>query len=659
MQSETSPAELAKEYLSPDTSDFDAQSYIALVQNALANTAQENKKHGQARLLRLPKEELLEPDLSQTPTLVEFQSDYDPDQHFTAQEIQDVYEQFYPSVSAFDSSERKVAQRARLHQKRLDLILTLAPSIVSEPKSDDSVRLWFEESLAKRLENQSIYTLHNLIDYMNHNGYRFFRHIPRVGPAAGEKLRQFAIDHEASIGLPLSAYAVKPRSQLTADDLTAVAAMHHDQSTVDYNPLAQGHDTDRPVYSITFGGVDPNPELDGSHGSNRTTGGKNRLHANTDAQAVQEWLSLQQDNWLTYRAYMKEAQRLHAWALRVQSVCLSDLTSSHLAQYRSFLRDPQPREDWVADKVYERFHPAWRPFVVRYENKASLTEMGKMQRVPVYGLSDRSIKQAFTVIKRMFNWLTSQRYLETSPMNGISPDRRATDVQVNRHLKQRQIHYLLDFAKKLPPDDPETARTQFILHLTYATGLRLHELVKVTLGDIIDPGFSNEYESARQLKVIGKGGFTRFIPLPRSLLQAINTYLATRGLDQSALHDPAYANIPLVGRLSDDPLLYSKPLYSSVLYRSLKQFFAQAAAAVPPDQARELNPSALAKASTHWLRHSHGSHLLANGASLTTVQANLGHKSLQTTSLYLHSEDLVRQKEMEAFDQQFFGSNDS
>lgn len=45
-----------------------------------------------------------------------------------------------------------------------------------------------------------------------------------------------------------------------------------------------------------------------------------------------------------------------------------------------------------------------------------------MQRVPVYGLSDPSIKQAFTVIKRMFNWLATQRYLNNNPMNGISPD---------------------------------------------------------------------------------------------------------------------------------------------------------------------------------------------------------------------------------------------
>lgn len=659
LKSKATFRDAVKKHLGSKATESDAQHHIMLAQAGLIDAAKKRKKHGQARLLGFPKEKLLEPELGDVPSLDEFQMDYDPDQHFSNQEIRDVYEQFYPNVLGAEKNERKTKQRARLHQKRLELIAELAPLIASEPKSDDSVRLWFEESLAKRLESQNLYTLHNLIDYMNHYGYRFFRHIPRVGPVAGEKIRQFIINNEVSIGVPLSAYAVKPRSQLTADDLAAVPAMHHADSTVDYAPLAQEDGTARPIYSVTFGGVAVDPTKDGRHGSNRAPCDKNRLHANTDAQAVQEWLSLQQDNWLTYRSYMKEAQRLHAWALRVLGIALSDITSAHLAQYRTFLRDPQPRADWVADKSYERFHPAWRPFVVRYETQASLTEPGKLQRVPVYGLSERSIKQAFTILKRMFNWLTAQRYLETNPMNGVSPDRRATDVQVDRHLKQRQIRYLLEFARTLPNDDPETARIQFVLHLAYTTGLRLHELVKVTLGDIVDPGFSNEYESARQLKVVGKGGVTRHIPLPRSLLSAIGTYLATRGLNQAMLHDPAYAAIPLIGRLHDDPAnpqLRFTPLSTSVLYRSLKRFFAQAAASVPPERVRELSPATLAKASTHWLRHSHGSHLLANGASLTTVQANLGHKSLQTTSLYLHSEDITRQKEIEQFDQQFFGA---
>lgn len=54
----------------------------------------------------------------------------------------------------------------------------------------------------------------------------------------------------------------------------------------------------------------------------------------------------------------------------------------------------------------------------------------------------------------------------------------------------------------------------------------------------------------------------------------------------------------------------------------------------------------LRKASPHWMRHTHATHALARGAELTTVRDNLRHASVATTSIYLHTDEVKRARQM-------------
>ncbi len=84
-----------------------------------------------------------------------------------------------------------------------------------------------------------------------------------------------------------------------------------------------------------------------------------------------------------------------------------------------------------------------------------------------------------------------------------------------------------------------------------------------------------------------------------------------------------------------------------VLYRQIKRFFQACAIeleATDPRGAERLNA-----ASTHWLRHSHASHAIAAGMPVEVMQQNLGHKSLDTTTLYVTSEEANRMKAMRGF----------
>lgn len=76
-------------------------------------------------------------------------------------------------------------------------------------------------------------------------------------------------------------------------------------------------------------------------------------------------------------------------------------------------------------------------------------------------------------------------------------------------------------------------------------------------------------------------------------------------------------------------------LSDAVMYRQFKAFFRECANAMTPIDAR--GGERLAAGSSHWLRHTHGTHAVAAGMPLAVVQQNMGHASLDTTTGYITS----------------------
>jgi site-specific recombinase XerD len=96
------------------------------------------------------------------------------------------------------------------------------------------------------------------------------------------------------------------------------------------------------------------------------------------------------------------------------------------------------------------------------------------------------------------------------------------------------------------------------------------------------------------------------------------------------------------------PLLISstgRRLSAQALYRQLKRFFVGVAIKLKAE-ARSRDADIFARASTHWLRHTHGSHAVAAGVPIDVVQQNLGHSSLATTTVYVRSNVARRIAEM-------------
>lgn len=148
----------------------------------------------------------------------------------------------------------------------------------------------------------------------------------------------------------------------------------------------------------------------------------------------------------------------------------------------------------------------------------------------------------------------------------------------------------------------------------------------------------------------GKGQRLREVPLVETVARELRAYLAARALPEDL--QGTDGELPLIERLREDPFEAPRSgapkttLATSSVYRSLKRFFAACATALEA----EGYPHAavrLRSASTHWLRHTHGTLALKAEIPLTTVRDSLGHANLSTSGIYLHEDLVERKRQME------------
>lgn len=362
-------------------------------------------------------------------------------------------------------------------------------------------------------------------------------------------------------------------------------------------------------------------ELDGSRGTFRAPRATCALRASNDLEAVSAWLNLHESQ-ATQRAYRKEAERLLLWAAMERGCALSSLNTEDATAFRAFLRRPSPRARWVGPSR-PRTDPEWKPFSG--------------------DLSARSVAYSLSVLNALFRWLIEQRYVLANPFSGMRTrgGGRAAPLDSRRGFSDGEWALVRTVAEGMEWRSGWTLeaaqRLRFILDFCYATGLRSGELVDCSLGNIRRDATGNAW-----LDVVGKGAKSGHVFLPPQALGALDTYLAQRGLTTlPSRWNPA---TPLLSSVMVD----GPSISSGRLWQIVKRFFLTVATNVEKDSPALAQK--LKSASPHWMRHTHASHSLANGAELTTVRDNLRHASISTTSVYLHGDDAKRARQLrEAF----------
>jgi integrase/recombinase XerD len=213
------------------------------------------------------------------------------------------------------------------------------------------------------------------------------------------------------------------------------------------------------------------------------------------------------------------------------------------------------------------------------------------------GLSAATLHRRYTTLKNFFVFLQKEKlYLDTFQL--VKPPKLMAKLPIA--LSYEETESLLE-CPNLETDDG--MRDKAMMEVMYASGLRVSELLNLKKGDV-DLGQG-------VIKVLGKGGKKRFVPIGEYALEYLDQYLS------KVRSKPMLMSSPYVF-LSR----YHKPLSRQFFFKRIQTY------------GRQLNlPYAI---SPHTLRHSFATHLLENGASLKSVQTMLGHSSVVTTQIYTH-----------------------
>ncbi len=367
--------------------------------------------------------------------------------------------------------------------------------------------------------------------------------------------------------------------------------------------------------------------LDGSAGSNRGVAGLSRIAANNDVEAVRAWLARFHDTPTTFDNYRKEAERLLLWSTLQLGKPLSSLTHEDFLVYQRFLADPQPREKWVGGggRKHGRRDPRWRPF---------------------HGpLGASSQRQAMVILNSMLAWLVEAGYLRGNPLSLSRHRARRAKPRVTRYLTDEMwgetLAYIAEMEQETPAQRARQARARWLFTLLYLGGLRISEVAGNTMGCF----YARRDSAGRErwwLEILGKGRKERLVPATSQLMTELQRYRLAVGLPA---RPATIEDTPLVLPLGKS----RKPLTRSALHLTVKTIFEGAADRLRARGGEDAEGAAeqMEAASAHWLRHTAGSHMANHEIDLRVVRDNLGHESLSTTSLYLHTEDDARHQQTE------------
>jgi integrase/recombinase XerC len=217
------------------------------------------------------------------------------------------------------------------------------------------------------------------------------------------------------------------------------------------------------------------------------------------------------------------------------------------------------------------------------------------------GIGPRSIQRRLSAVRSFFEYLQREKHSSRNPATDVRAPKAAKRLPVT--LDADQMAKLLEFRV----DDTLSARDKAIMELFYSSGLRLAELQSLDLQDI-------DLADAT-VRVLGKGGRTRIVPVGRQAVAAVKEWLKVR----AALLKPR------PGAAENTAVFVS---------RGGKRLGARAIQLRVESWARAQGLSA--RVHPHMFRHSFASHLLESSQDLRGVQELLGHSDIGTTQIYTH-----------------------
>lgn len=337
----------------------------------------------------------------------------------------------------------------------------------------------------------------------------------------------------------------------------------------------------------------------------RTTG-TNALGAQSDQQALQAWLeTLDFLSPHTRKAYSRDVARLLLWAHTELNKGLSDLTVLDATAHARFLQNPPAH--WCS---------------------VSPNAQMKMKGP----LSPSSTSRTLAAIGHFYGFLVETQYLKANPFSRVrTPHERGIQMDIQRCFSNGHLALLQQVLMAMP-SSAKQRRLVAILALLESTGLRIGE-VPSSWAAVVKP-FDADAGKVTCLRVVGKGGRERLLPLKSEVLQALRDH----AVDQIGTKLLPPEACPLIGCI-DEPLTLQDSSNGSLstgrLRVVLKGFFKEVAMACPsPEMAKDF-----LRATPHFMRHTFAHRVLnATKGDLAVTQLLLGHKSISTTGIYVKAD---------------------
>ncbi|QLB41726.1 site-specific tyrosine recombinase XerD [Mannheimia pernigra] len=229
------------------------------------------------------------------------------------------------------------------------------------------------------------------------------------------------------------------------------------------------------------------------------------------------------------------------------------------------------------------------------------------------GYKAASTARMLSCLRKFFRFLSLEHFREDDPTLTLSSPKRG--VYLPKSLSEDQVVDLLDAPNTL---DPIELRDKAMLELLYATGLRVTELVSLSIDNL----------SLKQgvVRIIGKGDKERLVPLGEEASYWIQEFFQ-------------YGRSLLLNNQPSDVVFPSRrgqQMTRQTFWHRIKHY--AVLAGIDPD-----------KLSPHVLRHAFATHLVNHGADLRVVQMLLGHSDLSTTQIYTQ----VAKARLKSLHQQF------
>ena len=215
--------------------------------------------------------------------------------------------------------------------------------------------------------------------------------------------------------------------------------------------------------------------------------------------------------------------------------------------------------------------------------------------------STSTLAHNLTVIKNFHKYLIKENIVREDSSLFIS--RPKLRKKLRRSLTVEEVDLLLD----IPLSTPFDYRNKAMLELMYGAGLRVSELVSLTVNQV-------DLENG-MIRIMGKGRKEREIPIGEYGVYYLKLYLECRG--QLIKHHHQEEALFLNN--------HGKQITRQGFFKILKELLLE----------KGLNPDV----SPHTLRHSFATHLLSHGADLRSIQEMLGHSDISTTKIYTHVSD--------------------